>query len=76
MKQHNRRSDVPYIEFSGNIRVLVGQCDCILEYEPECIKLRAGKRLLRICGQGLDLCNLADRMVLLRGTVTDLAFED
>lgn len=76
MKYSIRRSEVPYIEFSGNVRVLVGQCDGILEYEPECIKLRAGKRQLRITGQGLDLCNLAERTVLIRGTVADLAFED
>ena len=75
MKQSDRPTSVPYIELCGNSRVLVGQCDGILEYEPESIKLRAGKRQIRISGRGLDLCNLAERTVLIRGSVSDLAFE-
>ena len=76
MKQNFRRSELPPIEFFGNSRVLVGCCEGLLEYEPQTVKLRAGKRTLRLLGSGLDLCNLTERTVLIRGTVGSLEFED
>jgi len=75
MKQRAERSPRPLIELEGNRQVLIGSCEGILEYEPETVKLRAGKRLLRICGRGLDLCNLAENSVVIRGTVVSLEFE-
>lgn len=71
-----QRTQTPPIELVGNARVLIGECDGILEYEPESVKLRAGKRVLRICGRCLDLCNLTENTVLVRGTVVSLEFED
>lgn len=76
MKQnHSQRSELPPIELMGNSRVLVGACDGILEYEPETVKLRAGKRLVRINGKCLDLCNLTEQTVVIRGTVISVEFE-
>ncbi len=76
MKQsYPPRSELPPIELAGNSRVLVGCCDGILEYEPETVKVRAGKRLVRINGRCLDLCNLSENTVEIRGTVVSLEFE-
>lgn len=76
MKQNRpQRSEIPPIELVGNSRVLVGACEGILEYEPETVKLRAGKRCVRINGRGLDLCNLTENTVVIRGTVASLEFE-
>lgn len=72
---HGGRSELPPIELAGNSRILVGDCDGILEYEPETVKLRAGKRLVRINGRCLDLCNLAESTVVIRGTVISVEFE-
>ncbi|MBO5247918.1 MAG: YabP/YqfC family sporulation protein [Clostridia bacterium] len=69
------RSELPPIELAGNSRILVGACDGILEYEPETVKLRAGKRLVRINGRCLDLCNLSESTVVIRGTVISVEFE-
>lgn len=69
------RSEVPAIELAGNSRVLVSACEGILEYEPETVKVRAGKRFVRIRGRGLDLCNLTENTVVVRGTVVSLEFE-
>lgn len=68
-------SELPPIEMMGNSRVLVGACDGILEYEPETIKIRAAKRFVRINGRGLDLCNLTENTVVIRGIVDSLEFE-
>ena len=76
MKHRSLLSDLPPIEMSGNSRVLVGYCDGILEYEPETVKLRAGKRNIRIVGLGLDLCNLTENTVLIRGLIHSFSFED
>jgi len=76
MKRTVRRSEFPPIEFSGNARVVVGCCDGILEYEPQTVKLRAAKRTVRLFGENLDLCNLTERTVLIRGTVSSMEFED
>ena len=77
MKQlRSQRTDTPPIELMGNSRVLLWECDGILEYEPETVKLRAGKRLIRVNGRCLDLCNLSERNVMIRGTVSSLEFED
>lgn len=70
-----QRSELPPIELVGNSRVLVGACEGILEYEPETVKLRAGKRGVRINGRCLDLCNLAENTVVIRGIVDSLEFE-
>ena len=75
MQRQSQRSEVPVIELMGNSRVLVGSCDGILEYEPETVKLRAGKRFVRINGRGLDLCNLTENTVVIRGIVDSLEFE-
>ncbi len=76
MKQnYSQRSEIPPIELIGNSRVLVGDCDGILEYEPETVKLRAGKRLIRINGRGLDLCNLTENTVVIRGLIVSVEFE-
>ncbi len=76
MKQtYPPRSELPPIELIGNSQVLVGACDGILEYEPETVKLRAGKRLIRINGRGLDLCNLTENTVVIRGLVVSVEFE-
>ncbi len=74
-KEQISRSLGPMIELEGNSRVLVGDCRGVLEYEPETVKLRAGKRLIRICGRCLDLCNLTEHTVVVRGTVHSLEFE-
>ena len=75
MKHACSRSETPPIEMTGNSRILVGCCEGILEYEPETVKLRAGKRLVRICGTCLDLCNLTENTVLIRGTLESVCFE-
>ncbi len=74
-QQQAQRSEIPLIELSGNSKILVGSCDGILEYEPETVKLRAGKRYVRIHGRSLDLCNLTENTVMIRGTVVSLEFE-
>ena len=74
MKQQ-KPSALPQIELSGSARVVIGDCDGILEYEPETIKVRAGKRYVRVCGTGLTLCDLSDNAVLIRGNVVSLEFE-
>ncbi|MBO5221567.1 MAG: YabP/YqfC family sporulation protein [Clostridia bacterium] len=76
MKHVGRRSEIPPMEIAGNSRILVGCCEGILEYEPETVKLRAGKRMLRISGMDLDLCNLTENTVLIRGILDSVAFED
>ena len=76
MKERFGPSEIPPIEMTGDSRVHIGCCDGILEYEPESIKLRAGKRQIRIDGRGLDLCNLTENTVLVRGWIRSLAFED
>lgn len=76
MKQENEiRSEIPSIALEGNARVFVGDCDSILEYEPESVKLRAGKRTLRVNGKGLNLCNLSEKTVVIRGRISSLEFE-
>lgn len=76
MKQtYPQRSDLPPIELMGNSQVFVGACDGILEYEPETVKVRAGKRFVRINGRCLDLCNLAENSVVIRGIVSSVEFE-
>lgn len=76
MKQnHPQRTEIPPIELMGNSQVLVGLCDGILEYEPETVKVRAGKRLIRINGRCLDLCNLSENTVVVRGIVSSVEFE-
>ncbi|MBQ1272879.1 MAG: YabP/YqfC family sporulation protein [Clostridia bacterium] len=76
MKQRQpQRTEVPLIELSGNSRVLVGSCEGILEYEPETVKLRAGKRFVRVNGRNLDLCTLTEHTVLIRGTLDSVEFE-
>ncbi|MBO5213272.1 MAG: YabP/YqfC family sporulation protein [Clostridia bacterium] len=76
MKQNSPlRTEIPPIEFMGNSQVLVGLCDGILEYEPETVKLRAGKRLIRINGRCLDLCNLSEKTVMIRGVISSVEFE-
>lgn len=74
-QKYPQKSEIPHIEFSGNSGVSVDCCDGILEYEPETVKLRAGKRLIRINGRCLDLCNLTEKTVFIRGTVISLEFE-
>ena len=69
------RTERPAIELTGNSRVLIWDCEEILEYEPESVKVRAGKRLIRVNGNGLDLCNLTENSAIVRGTVSSLEFE-
>ena len=75
MKQYPQQSPIPPMELLGNSRIRVDLCDGILDYEPETVKLRAGKRLIRINGIDLDLCNLSENTVVVRGTVSSVEFE-
>lgn len=76
MKQQEQpRCQTPQIELHGNLLAVVGDCEGILEYEPETVKLRAGKRFVRICGRGLNLCNLTEASVMVRGIIDSVEFE-
>ena len=66
---------VPQIELQGSARVIIGNCDGILEYDPVTVKVRAGKRYVRVCGSGLSLCDLADGAVMIRGSIVSLEYE-
>ena len=50
----------PYIELSSNAKMLVEGCTGILEYERECIRLTAGKWVLRITGSGLQIGSISE----------------
>lgn len=77
MKRNTARvSSMPPVELAGNSQVLIRSCEGIEEYEPETVKVRAGRRCIRICGQKLDLCNLTEFTVVVRGIVRSLEFED
>ena len=67
--------ETPQIELHGSARVIIGDCDGILEYEPQTVKVRAGKRCVRVCGSGLTLCDLSDGAVMIRGHVVSLEYE-
>ena len=68
-------AEVPQIELYGTSRVIVDDCDGILEYEPQTVKIRAGKRQVRLIGSDLVLCDLANRVVEIRGCIVSLEFE-
>lgn len=68
-------SDRPQVELFGIGCALVGDCEGILEYESQTVKLRAGKRILRFFGRDLTLCDLSDQTVQIRGVITSLEFE-
>lgn len=75
MKKQTEKEQIYQIELIGNRRVIVDGCRCILEYEPETIKLDLGAQNVRIVGQRLMLRGLSCRSVLIEGLVSTVEFE-
>ena len=64
----------PQIEFRNNRQVIVDGCRCILEYEPETVKLNVGSYNIRINGNCLALKNLTNQSVMIEGCISGLEF--
>ena len=64
----------PYIELSSNAKMLVEGCTGILEYERECIRLTAGKWVLRITGSGLQIGSMKDQCAVITGVIASVEY--
>lgn len=64
----------PYIELSSNAKMLVEGCTGILEYERECIRLTAGKWVLRITGSGLQIGCMKDQCAVITGVIASVEY--
>ena len=60
----------------GDSRVIVYGCRRILQYAPERICLRVGKRKLFIVGRGLICASFSGGAVTLTGRIEGIFFED
>ncbi len=63
------------IELFGNKRMLVFDCDCVLDYSEEFIVLKLGKLNLKIRGDELVLSSFAFGQTDITGEIISLEFE-
>ena len=54
--------------------MLVEGCTGILEYERECIRLTAGKWVLRITGSGLQIGSMKDQCAVITGVIASVEY--
>lgn len=47
----------------------------IIEYNDVCVKIKTNTRTVKICGQNLEIANMADEVVCVTGGITSVVFE-
>ena len=63
------------IELSGDRLVSVEGCTGLLECSPCCIRLSAGRKIIRICGDSLLLRSIGDKNAVVEGKISGIDFQ-
>lgn len=63
-----------HIEADGPGSLLVEGCTGIRLYEPECIKIGAGRQCVRITGDELVICSMFGSTLYVRGRIASIEF--
>ena len=63
-----------HIELSGNREALVGNCQGVLEYNEDIIKLSTGKMVIKFTGRNLQIKVLTHDSAIVSGFITDIGF--
>lgn len=64
-----------HIEFIGNREVSVSGCRGIIEYNDIIIRLNIGRKVLRLSGNGMSICNMFDNDIVITGNIQSMEFE-
>ncbi len=67
-------TDAPRIELCGNRRVLVEECQSILEYDENCIRLRTAVGTVRFTGCDLCMHCRSPEGALITGRLSSIEF--
>ncbi len=62
------------MEIMGNREVTIDGSQGVLEYNEDCIKVNAGRMVLRFTGRGLTLKCLAGESLAIEGFITSIEF--
>lgn len=64
---------LPLIEICGDRRVLIEHHDGVTEYGPEKICVQARKGQITVIGQGMKLCRMSERQLIISGKIRGVA---
>lgn len=62
------------IELYGNRAAVIDGCDGIVDYDDECVVLRAGRLTVRLSGRNLRLKRLTENSAVIEGCITALEY--
>lgn len=63
-----------HIEFDGNEKVIIDECDGILEYTTQQVRVKTRGFILRFQGRNLHICNMTLNSIILNGYIEKLEF--
>ena len=64
---------LPLVEICGDRRVLIEHHTGVTEYGPERICVQAHKGQITVLGQGMKLCRMSDRQLIISGRIQGVA---
>lgn len=65
---------ISHIELTGNREAVIDECAGILEYNSECVRLRAGKMIIKISGSELTISSMNAQQTVVLGNIASLDF--
>lgn len=67
-------SGMSHMEISGNRQAVVDECNSILEFDENIVRLSAGKYIIRFSGRGLTLKDFTQSSVVVEGFIISIEF--
>lgn len=65
---------MPRLELGGNRELFIESCRGILEYSDECIRVNAGRFIIKITGRGLELKSMTSSELVIQGVIFAVEF--
>ncbi len=62
------------LQIAGNREATIDGSQGVLEYNEECIRINAGKMMLKFSGRGLSLKCLSGETLVIEGFITQIEF--
>lgn len=62
------------ISLVGQSRAMVENYRGVIEFGPQCVRLRTSKGSVAICGEGLSLCELRRAGLIVSGAIASVVF--
>lgn len=66
---------MPKLTVTGNRRVHIESHKGILEYDGSLIAINGGSVVIRIRGDGLDICSMSSQEILIKGLIVGIDFD-